>query len=122
MPDIIEKTVHTLGEEAAQMESALVQELAPVRKSNRGGRREGSGIKKGQKTLKTLKKEAIRSIITDYVEARLEPILESLYTRVLKDGDPSAAKLLLEHGAGKPVSTLEMDKRGAHPVLILDLM
>lgn len=90
----------------------------------RGGARPNSGPKKGAIFKTTIKKQMIRDRIAAWVEEHLDELLQGLHTRalgckVLKTDnkgeevyidyppDPQAAKILIEHAAGKPIQPVE---------------
>lgn len=94
-----------------------------------GGARPNSGRKVGSKTKKTLEKLLARDRIREFVTANLDPILEAMKEKALgvtvvdkKDPtgvrvydlppDPNAAKLLFEHGIGKPQENLDLTTKG----------
>lgn len=81
--------------------------IETTHRGRRGGARPNSGPKKGAKYRPTLEKELAREQVRNFVTMNLRPILERLL-QAAEDGDTAAAKLLLEHGIGRPVDTLAL--------------
>ena len=69
----------------------------------RGGKRKGSGRKKG---FSALTSEKAREYITKRVTEELEPIMDKAIAQA-KDGDQAARKDLMDRAYGKPKETVE---------------
>lgn len=94
-----------------------------------GGARPNSGPQKGAIYTKTLEKRLIQERIKEFVSENLDEILFAMKDKAMgchlidksdSDGeriydlppDPAAAKLLIEHAAGKPAQAIDVTSKG----------